>query len=497
MTTQSAYASYQEVIDLHTESDTVSVIGIHTPTGSTPHKMFEGFFKQFKKFKYLGCSVSFVPAARLPADPLQVSYEAGETTIDPRDMLNPLMFHGCHGDDLGVILNKLYKLGTVGANSSSMASIFDESDSAAMFGEYQNSRFGSSDILEQLYYKALTDNTWKKAHPQKGFRKSGLRPLVYSLATNHQFLPQEDIATTLGPDNRDILGFNGSSGALSEGVGVPGETYLQFQSSTAKLMRDSNLKATQLFTPRLTGLGWLDTYSIYAKVDSRTFSADSSAATYESYIKAMVPAEDMTTLPTIFMGVILLPPAYKTEQYFRMIITHHFGFKQFRGVSFTPPSDPAAYFDWNNPDSNNGGLGSGNPDDPGEGGDDVEFPAKYTILGVSNSTVTISDGEKWVTLEVGTPVLPESDPHFATVTDFQLSLTNTPNLSLRVNGTSALSSGTSVYSTWSSGQEKWTNSNLTDFDAYGSPFDSEDELGAYLNEAIENGSTELTFYDPE
>lgn len=92
MATQYAKASYEEIIDCHTEEGHVTAIGIHTPTGDTPRKMFSGFFEQFKKFKYLGCSIKLVPAARLPADPLQVSYEPGQvigTAVDPRDMLNP------------------------------------------------------------------------------------------------------------------------------------------------------------------------------------------------------------------------------------------------------------------------------------------------------------------------------------------------------------------------------------------------------------------------
>ena len=135
MATNFATASYQEVVDLHTESKTVSVIGIHTPNTSTPVKMLGGFWKQFRKVRYLGCSLSLVPAARLPADPLQVSIGAGEPTIDPRDMLNPILFHGCHGDDMGAILDTLYS----GESSGTSDVIRKQSDSAVLdvFSENQ------------------------------------------------------------------------------------------------------------------------------------------------------------------------------------------------------------------------------------------------------------------------------------------------------------------------------------------------------------------------
>lgn len=335
MTTQFAKASYQEIIDLHTESDKVSVIGIHTPTSSTPRKMFGGFFDQFKKFKYLGCSISLVPAARLPADPLQVSYEAGDLTIDPRDMLNPIMFHGCHGNDMGVILNRFYALNSVQDGTKKYSDSIFQVEAATEPGsstEVPDFLFG--DQLENLYYKALTDNTWKKAHPQRGFRKSGLRPLVYSMATNMQF-----------------------NGILSQsGVGIP-DPLLDIEYSEENLRMDIDMPVTQasrrFFTPRLTGLGWLDTRNVLT-VATKPFGTRSG--TGESFdIDAILNAGSVdqesasaADLPLVYMGMILMPPAYKTEQYFRMIINHHFAFKDFRGISLNVlPAETPAYSNFN------------------------------------------------------------------------------------------------------------------------------------------------------
>ena len=73
---------------------------VFIPPGNTPVRRLSGFFSQFRKFRYKGCSVQVVPAATLPADPLQVGFEAGENQIDMRDMLNPILFHGTHGESL-------------------------------------------------------------------------------------------------------------------------------------------------------------------------------------------------------------------------------------------------------------------------------------------------------------------------------------------------------------------------------------------------------------
>lgn len=390
MTTQFANASYQEIIDLHTESDTVSVIGIHTPIGDTPRKMFGGFFDQFKKYKYLGCSISLVPAARLPADPLAVSYEAGEPTIDPRDLLNPLMFHGAHGNDLGTILNRLYSLNS---NGVAGGSDYYKSDSTDLYIHYDSNVYPQD--LENLYYKALTDNTWKKAHPQKGFKKSGLSPRVYSLATTHQ-ISNVGFNTGLSPNDSGMFGFD-SSGDLDM-LGLPTDPVRGTASGgqipvTAGVSKDG----IQFMTPRLVGLGWLDTRNVLTvqkSANAQVVSGGShptvlttnnvSDALWDAVTQQEVDAE----LPLIYMGVILLPPAYKTEQYFRMIVNHHFAFAKFRGISFSNDIETTPCYDnWNESLStgtggNSSGGSSGSGDTPSLSGTSIVLSNKITT-GVS------------------------------------------------------------------------------------------------------------------
>lgn len=355
MATQKVYASYQEIIDLHTESDRVSAIGIHTPTGSTPHKMFSGFYDQFKKYKYLGCSVTLVPAARLPVDPLGVSYEAGEPTIDPRDLLNPILWHGCHGQDIGAILNQLYSAGVVGSSNFADVMSTDSIDKFDFINTSGDIPFETLTILEKLYYKALTDNTWKKAHPQKGFKKSGLRPLIYSMATTHQIMPMQG-GFDADPEDIQDLGVPGSMSASVDGsdiVFTRGRSYNQ-----------------QFIANRLRGLGWMDTRNVLTNVDAvgSITPASMSEIDPNQGIAAMLDgASKRSVLPTLYMGVILLPPAYKTEQYFRMIINHRFAFAGFRGISFQNDAineDAPSVFNLNDPnyeydpDDETGGLPS-------------------------------------------------------------------------------------------------------------------------------------------
>lgn len=322
MTTNFANANYQEVIDLHTEADTVSVIGIHSPNTETPQKMLAGFWRQFRKFKYNGCSISLVPAARLPADPLQVSYKAGEPTIDPRDMLNPIMFHGCHGNDLGSVLNQFY-----GSTTSTSDVEVTKSDSIEQ-NTLSSSAVGN-DFLEALYYKALTDNTWKKAHPQAGFRKSGLTPMVHRVVANFPYGFHQ--VGNIVKSDIDVSGTNvsvGGVGSLLDSV-EDGQVFAQLGTTKA---------TTQWMTSKLEPLGWMDTYSVHGYSDSVALSGN--AANDAKALGSMFASQTTTNrIPKVFMGVIMLPPAYKTEQYFRLIINHNLSFSGFRGASMDCTSE--------------------------------------------------------------------------------------------------------------------------------------------------------------
>jgi len=339
MATNFATASYQEVVDLHTESKTVSVIGIHTPCTSTPVKMLGGFWKQFRKVRYLGCSLSLVPAARLPADPLQVSIGAGEPTIDPRDMLNPILFHGCHGDDMGAILDTLYS----GESSGTSDVVRKQSDSAVL-DVFSESQLGN-DYVDALYYRALTDRTWAKAHPQVGFRKSGLRPLVHQIVANRpfsQFSP-DDRYGVVGPAVLDSDGNPRPSGQIgvnsspTSPFGVlPGPSLpdtVEPEGPTFEINRNNSGYA--FATSGLRPLGWQDTQTsvmtatAYVSQDLTGNAEQDAQKVADTWTKVVVP----NTIPKFYMGMIMLPPAYKTEQYFRLAINHRFAFKGFRGIS--------------------------------------------------------------------------------------------------------------------------------------------------------------------
>lgn len=372
-TTNFAQASYQEVIDLHTESGTASVLGLHTPTGSAPYKLLSGFFSQFRKYKYTGCRFSLVPASRLPADPLQVSFEAGEPTIDPRDMLNPIMFHGCHGNDMGTILNTLYTQGA-GGMFPRFQSDSIEQNILGSDGGVTNPEYSPADVSD-FYYSALVDKTWLKAHPQSGMRKSGLRPMVYSVASNTPLLSSKgtyavNTGISYGNNDNAVSGTPESSG-FGEGAVGPhvnsdvvstadgNPLYVANQPQIPNVYYDETdgfhyqptwgVNGVNFFTPRLQRLGWLDTYTkSVGAVAEQDFKKTATGTALNVFTNSAMKRE-VAKLPLVYMGMIMLPPAYKTEQYYRLIIDHQFQFRDFRGISESDYSamDDHTYFNFN------------------------------------------------------------------------------------------------------------------------------------------------------
>lgn len=335
MATNYAHATYTEVIDLQTTADKISIIGIHTPVGKKAYARLRGFFKQFRKFKYNGIkSLVMVPAANLPVDPLGLTGVVGTTDLmDPRDTLNPVLFHGCHGESLTNVLDTIYRSSVYNAGGNSTATTADGSnvsDSADMF---------DLDISADLfqYYSKLTDSSWRKFGIQSGVKLRNLRPLVHQVVQNMPTLPSA-ISSDLGIANAGVFlpsyNVDGTAFDRSQVINTPAnnmplESYQQYtpidEVTPVHRVVDGDFNSAYLpaykqqFTNRMTRLGWLPT---------------------------AIPSRDgalqrIVTTPKLFMGVMVLPPAYNIEQFFRMVITHSFSFKEFTStLSLMDDVDP-------------------------------------------------------------------------------------------------------------------------------------------------------------
>lgn len=333
MATNFVKAKFQEIYDFGTVSGRTTILGIHTPQGYRVQKLLGGFFRQFRKVKYSGCTVSMVPAAQLPADPLQVSFEAGGLTVDPRDLLNPILFHGCHGESMNEILNNYL--------------VNQEPDAIAPTAPSQSVTENLPTLAqaEQGYYAALSDPSFRKFGIQSGAKVS-LKPMVHPLVLTNPMVPSDSksnfvkvasgqpfYSTVSGKNTGDFVDViddsnsgGSDAGNYHAGIVTPGG----FVPTTAPQGLDAVYGFTpMMFSNGLRPLGWLPTTQYPpATKEGQIYKV---AQDYDTKGATMLWDAQIgpTTLPKLFMGMFILPPSYTQEMYFRLIITHYFEFKDF------------------------------------------------------------------------------------------------------------------------------------------------------------------------
>lgn len=308
--------TYTETFDMNTEKDCPTLIGIHTPIGTTPYRFLSPAFRMYKKFKYLGCDITIVNSARLPVDPEQVGKISGTNYVDPRDVLNPILFRGCHGESMASILDSMYN-GLLTTNGFHTATVDKET-------------FAST--LQNFYYTALGDDSWRKSPIQKTLSIRGLHPLVYQVALPHQLLPTNGLefqnyrsnnpeAVTNPPGLGNTQGSeNGQDMPPGTGwppIGIHGPTKVE-DPYTREYSFVQGINPA--FTNKMSRLGWMDTLQYIGQ----NVPADSEG----TFTREMI-----AQLPKLFMGICLLPPANLCRQYLRVIIRHKFKFAQFRSIT--------------------------------------------------------------------------------------------------------------------------------------------------------------------
>lgn len=285
-------ATYQEIYDIATTPNKVTIIGIRTPSGSVPSTMLAGLWKQFKSVKYNGMDFVMRASGTQPLDPLQVGNTAG-TQMDMRDIQNPILFRGCHGESLGSILNELMGQNTGNHNFVGDSLDIDNEDLAA--------------DVENFYYQCLTDMSWQKSMPQNGFARNGLHPLVYGLAANFQV--QDAGIDQYGEYDQNAGDVRIVQTLEGDYIGTPNLAFPL--SRNAGIMNGGR----RLFTNDLQPLGWMDT--------ENRVGGDNSDITPNAHI------------PRVYMGILMLPPSYTDgiRQFYRIVCTHYFTFKDFRSIS--------------------------------------------------------------------------------------------------------------------------------------------------------------------
>lgn len=270
-TTNLIKMKFQSFMDIHTEKDKMQIISI-SAGGKNILQRLPAQFGAYKYYKIGNISVKLVPASTLPVDPTGLSYEVGEQTVDPRDQLTPGMMRITNGEDV-----------------------------------FENISGLSADVQHNIYNAMMLDPRWFKWMLQSGVKRHAT-PRYWQVGQLHQDKWPGAIV------NEPSVQF--ADGAPSSIVGTSSRDYFE-QSTGADGISgtDRNYFQNGVSSPHgffQTGhrgvLGWMPTDGLVSNV--------------------LMEQPMMVSPPEVEVMKIILPPAYKTEYYYRMYISETVYFRE-------------------------------------------------------------------------------------------------------------------------------------------------------------------------
>lgn len=303
-------ATYTETYDLNTAVGELSLLAIHTPQAGALLRMYHGFFEQYKKYKINGCNIRMICASQQALTPDLIGLTEG--SVDPRDILNPILFKACTGESINLLVDQIYNNGQTLAQSLGSNSIDQHVD--------------NRQIASDVYYQLLADDTWRKDHPQRGLTILGLRPFVHKVVTTQPFKWTGVAGISTGSwdgvkDRPAIAPANADDGTPSaidtvQGFGAPSG------GNTAGTMISTN--PTVFVSNGLTEMPWLDT-SVPRSGTVGTADDETSITPSQAPMNRVI-----NSVPRVYMGCIILPPAILQRLFFRMQVTWSISFKDWR-----------------------------------------------------------------------------------------------------------------------------------------------------------------------
>lgn len=268
--------TFQWFFDFSTVPDTMQILTVKAG-GKRVIQRLSPFFSAYKYFKLGKVSLKAVPASTLPVDPTGLSYEAGETTVDPRDQLSPGLMRITNGEFIQKDLTHV-----------------------------------SPEVQRLVYANMLLDRRWFKWSLQSGFKKSAI-PLAWQVAQLH-----EDLYPGM---NRNMLVMDTVEGdetapkrfgTRAEGVNA---VHTTDSSTTFKETNYSGSTPYGLFqVGKNVRMGWLPTDAYQPAVDTVKVK-DEGEWDREVEVPLIHP------VPEIELFNIITPPAYKTKYYYRVYVT--------------------------------------------------------------------------------------------------------------------------------------------------------------------------------
>lgn len=329
MVKQVINAMYTETYDLNTAVGELSLLAIHTPQAGALLRMFHGFFEQYKKYKINGCDIRMVCASQQSLTPDLVGLEAG--SVDPRDVLNPILFKACTGESINLLVDQIYN------NSQTL--------SQSLGSNSIDQHIDNRQIAANVYYQLLADDTWRKEHPQNGLNVFGLRPMVHRIVTTQPFKWTGVAGGAFASYN------NNTERPLAQAVSVNSDGGILGMGSPAGGNTDATMLTVNpsvFVSNGLIEMPWLDTS--VARMGTIGTPDDETSIT-----PSQVPMVRLiNSVPRVYMGCIILPPAILQRLFFRLQVSWSISFRDWR-----PSQDVGTlqHYDFNL-DASNNSLGS-------------------------------------------------------------------------------------------------------------------------------------------
>lgn len=240
--------------------------------------------------KIHGCDIALACASQQALDPSQMGLEAGQ--VDPRDVMNPILFKACTGEKMNILLDEIY------SRQAGISNVFDDGSVKQVFD--------TKPAALQAYYSLLSDDSFRKTHPQAGLTVMGLKPLVRKIVTTAEFkYAGKDVETDSSEVAQPRLAYTAPVGFGADAINP----------ANGKEMTIPNV----FMTNGTTELPAIDT------VYEATQSLPKGTGTVEFTKQWLI-----NNIPRIYMGVIVLPPAILQRLFFRMSIRWHISFYEFR-----------------------------------------------------------------------------------------------------------------------------------------------------------------------
>lgn len=268
--------SLSETYDLSTKVGKVGLLGIHTPGNAALSKLWDGFMKNYRFVRIVGCDVTLACAQTLPADVLQVGEEAGD--IAPQDMFNPILYKAVSNDSFNMVLARMYTLGPVNLNGIGSVSVGDLSPESLVTTEEDEFN---------MYYALLSESGWKKAMPQSGLAMRGLYPIVHQVLTNFGQMNNPSYNTSSYDNDLRKVPLSTDGDALTWN-----NTYL------GKVIKGPSMRYPRM--PTMTTIG--------STIPEMSYQ-------YTPFVKT-------------YVGCVVLPPAKSSRLFYRMKIVWHFEFSE-------------------------------------------------------------------------------------------------------------------------------------------------------------------------